>query len=66
MSVKLTKRQLEILRELADAPLRMNDSYPPAANLYRLGLIAREHGKYGQAKFTITPAGLAALEGAQP
>jgi hypothetical protein len=64
--VKLTPRQREVLSEIATAPQAMNDSYPPAANLLRRGLIDAMPRKWGSTLFSITEAGRQALKDPQP
>lgn len=63
--MKLTDAQKERLAYMAKQPdgsCYALDTYKPTRKLVELGLATRTPAKFGNAKFTITPAGRAALE----
>ncbi|BCH33164.1 hypothetical protein MesoLjLc_50940 [Mesorhizobium sp. L-8-10] len=62
--MKLTKAQLQFLRELAEGGHQtVSDAWNPARKLLDLGYAIGEPGKYGSFTVSITEAGRRALEG---
>lgn len=60
MGSKLTKPQLELLRETVGC-CAVSETYAPANKLVLLGLAEWTHGDYGSTYLNITDAGRAAL-----
>lgn len=61
MTVKLTKPQVQALRECADREIQCSPDYPPIRKLVLLGFASERRGKYLSDFYTATDAGRAAL-----
>jgi hypothetical protein len=58
---KLTKPQLELLRQSEGFGALCSDHYQPAKKLIELGLVTSHSGAFGSHRVTITESGRAAL-----